>query len=252
VQIHVNGPPVAVAGDDFNLDEGKSAMLSGALSHDPDNDALDYEWTQTAGPSVVLFDAGTAAPSFLAPSVSVDTPLTFQLKVTDKVVGIPGLSSTDTVTVNVINVNLPPVANAGADFTLNEGQTAHLSGAGSTEPDGEAITYAWTQVTGPTVTLVGTGTATPRFVAPQVDADTPIGLHLVVTDPHNASSGDDVIVTVHDKSGAAAAAAAAASRIGDNAVGGLSPLSVLLLGLPGLLRQARRRRRTKGLASQQP
>jgi PKD repeat protein len=48
-----------------------------------------------------------------------------------------------------IHVNAPPVADAGADFTVNEGENALLSGASSSDADGDALTYSWTQIAGP-------------------------------------------------------------------------------------------------------
>jgi chitinase len=67
----------------------------------------------------------------------------------------------------------PPPANAvaaaGADQETTRGFAVTLDGTGSSDPDGDALTYAWTQVAGPDVTG-GAGTvvgATPAFLAPQ-------------------------------------------------------------------------------------
>jgi hypothetical protein len=65
---------------------------------DPEGDALQYTWTQTAGTAVTLSGAGTANPTFTAPSVTADTPLTFSLTVTD---GASPASAPSTVTITV-------------------------------------------------------------------------------------------------------------------------------------------------------
>jgi PKD repeat protein len=39
--------------------------------------------------------------------------------------------------------NQPPVANAGGPYTGAEGSSISFNGAGSTDPDGDALTYAW-------------------------------------------------------------------------------------------------------------
>ncbi len=61
------------------------------------------------------------------------------------------------------SANQPPVANAGADTTLSTGTTSFtLHGTGS-DPEGNAVTFSWTQVSGPTIAISGTGTASPSI-----------------------------------------------------------------------------------------
>ncbi|HEY7271862.1 MAG TPA: hypothetical protein VH502_03940 [Actinoplanes sp.] len=58
-----------------------------------------------------------------------------------------------------------PVAGATVQTPVIVGQTVRLDGTGST---GEIDTYAWTQTSGPAVTLTDAGTATATFVPTQV------------------------------------------------------------------------------------
>lgn len=94
--------------------------------------------------------------------------------------------------------NRPPVANAGADQATNEGGIVKLDGTGSSDPEGNSITYQWTQVEGPIVNLSDPTSPTPLFRAPFVSEETPITFQLVVNDGHLNSDPDQVIVTVND------------------------------------------------------
>jgi hypothetical protein len=186
-----NTAPSANAGADKTADVGTAVSLSGSGS-DPEGTAISYLWTQIGGTAVTLTGATTATPSFTAPAAP--TTLTFQLTTSDG-----ALSSTpDTVVVTVVQpppVNLAPTANAGADKNANLGSAVSLNGSG-TDPEGAAITYSWTQIGGPVVTLSGAATATASFTAPA--APTTLTFQLVTNDGALSSTPDVVIVTVVD------------------------------------------------------
>ncbi len=80
----VNTPPVADAGDNFEVLERRMANLDGSRSSDVDpDDVLVFTWTQVQGPSVTLEEAQSARPRFVAPSVANNTLLAFDLVVSD-------------------------------------------------------------------------------------------------------------------------------------------------------------------------
>ena len=86
-------------------------------------------------------------------------------------------------------MNFPPVANAGSGFRVNPAAalTLTVDGTASFDPDGEPLTYAWTQTGGPAVTLAGASTATPSFVVAPVTSPTNLTFQLVVNDGSAAS-----------------------------------------------------------------
>ena len=165
----VNQAPVANAGADQSIHAGSTVTLSGSASFD-DNTAstnLRYAWSfvsKPAGSAAALGNAGSSAPTFVADATG-DYEL--QLIVTDD----QGLSSTpDTVVISSNNV--APTAVATADFNLAiVGTAVHFNGAGSTDPENDALTHAWSITTAPvgsTATLSGANTATPSLVVDKV------------------------------------------------------------------------------------
>ncbi|MBX3458678.1 MAG: S8 family serine peptidase [Planctomycetes bacterium] len=191
-----NNPPVAEAGPNQSVNEGTLVNLNGTGSFDPDGDPLTYSWSQTSGPSATLNNPTTATPSFTAPGVGSTQICVFQLVVND---GRGGISS-DTVNITVNDVpapNQPPVANAGANFSITSGQPGNLNGTGSSDPNGDPLTYSWAEIGSSFMFLSGANTATPSFTAPTVFSTTLITMRLTVTDPFSASDTDDVVVTVN-------------------------------------------------------
>ncbi len=90
-----------------------------------------------------------------------------------------------------------PIADAGLDRTVAEGASVTLDGSGSSDPEGETLSYTWTQSSGPAVTLSGEDTATPGFTAPaNLLAHAELVFSLTVTDGVNISQADSVTITV--------------------------------------------------------
>ncbi len=111
--------------------------------------------------------------------------LKFQLLVSDG-----SLSSTDKVLVNVTAANGALVANAGSDITVNEyTNLITLNDSAASDPDGNAISYKWSQVGGPAVTLVNLTDSSPTFAAPGVSSSgADLTFQLVVTDHYVSTS----------------------------------------------------------------
>ncbi|OQA84186.1 MAG: Serine/threonine-protein kinase PknD [bacterium ADurb.Bin236] len=186
VTIRVNAIPIANAGpDQFIIQPGVLVTLDGAASSDADGDALTYAWTQTAGAAVVLSSSTASQPTF-TPATCGD--YTFRLIVNDGAIN----SLPDFVT---ITVNCVPVADAGPDQNINGlGITVNLNGSASYDPDGEPLTYLWTQISGPPHALSGATSSTPVFVT----ADGGILVfQLVVNDGHIDSPPSIVTVGVN-------------------------------------------------------
>jgi hypothetical protein len=89
------------AGLDQTVYEGTQVILNGSNSKSNNNVILSYEWKQIPNPNITVGGANTMIWSFIAPYVSTDTTLTFELIVTDN----KGKTSTDEVNINVRDGN---------------------------------------------------------------------------------------------------------------------------------------------------
>jgi len=158
-----NVAPVANAGTVQSVALGL-VTLDGSGSTDANSDILTYSWTLLAKPigsNAALIESTSAKPTFTADLVGV--------YVASLVVSDGRLSSTIvTTTVTASAANVAPVANAGAFQLVVTGQPVTVSGAGSTDANGDVLTYKWVMVSKPTdsaAVLANATTVTPTFTA---------------------------------------------------------------------------------------
>ena len=95
-------------------------------------------------------------------------------------------------------VNIPPVAIAGPDQTVFEGDIITLDGSDSNDEDDGIATYKWEQISGPPVTLNGTeDSSSLTFPAPDVGpSGASLLFELTVTDSGGLKSTDTCIINV--------------------------------------------------------
>jgi hypothetical protein len=110
--------------------------------------------------------------------------------------------------------NTPPSVDAGDGRTVGKGVTVELSATAS-DPDGDDLSYSWTQTGGPTVSMMEADTATPQFTTPKIDPDVSLTFRVTVDDG-TATASDTVTITV--RSGAGKGAVARADKDGDGSI----------------------------------
>jgi hypothetical protein len=93
--------------------------------------------------------------------------------------------------------NSAPTADAGTTQVVRGGQVVTLDGTGSLDPEGDAISYQWTQLSGPPVTLTGADTATPMFIAPSTTGQ--LVFMLVVSDVNGTSAPATVTILANTR-----------------------------------------------------
>ena len=197
---YVGQPPVANAGADITVETGQPITLDGSGSSDPDGSLVSYEWRAASGEGIK-----SASPTLALGSLPIGT-YTATLIVTDS----QSNTATDTMTITVVEAttpvptpdpgpdpdpdpeNVPPVANAGADQTITEGDDLNLDGSASTDEDGTIVKYEWYLDTAPDaitlgdkITLTGLTVGTYTIV-------------LKVTDYDGATDTSTMIVTVEE------------------------------------------------------
>ncbi|MEZ5291743.1 MAG: Calx-beta domain-containing protein [Vicinamibacterales bacterium] len=184
-----NGAPIADAGPDQRLVLGAVAQLDGSGSTDPDGDPLTFLWQivqRPAGSLAVLDDPRAVRPTFVADAAGTYVA---SLVVSDGQVA----SAPDTVELTTDNTR--PIADAGPDQRVAVGQTVTLDGSGSTDVDGNPLTYAWALVSVPPGSAAAL--TAPTSVAPRFTADLPGAYvaQLVVNDGLADSDPDTVMVS---------------------------------------------------------
>ncbi|WP_432816141.1 glycosyl hydrolase family 18 protein [Vibrio intestinalis] len=193
-----NRAPIASAGVDQTVVSATAVTLDASASKDSDGTIASYQWTQVSGEPVVLTGATTAQASFVAPTVTQNSVLVFEVTVTDN----EAASATDRVTVTVVSelpVNTPPVAAIVAPATANAGDTVVVDASTSTDADNDPLTYSWSIPAGLNAQING---AQVTFIAPDYTVDTTLAFAVEVSDGQAASTAN-VSVLVNKKSGGA-------------------------------------------------
>jgi RHS repeat-associated protein len=186
-QAPTNRAPLADAGPDQNASVGTVVRFDGSASTDPDNDTLTFAWsvtTRPAGSVAMLVNANSATPSL---EIDAAGNYVVQLVVSD------GRLNSLPETVRIMMINTPPVAQAGADQTAVLGSVIALDASGSTDVDGDLLSYRWTlsAPAGSGATLSDAAAIQPTF---DVDLSGTYQATLVVSDSNSDSSPDSVIV----------------------------------------------------------
>jgi hypothetical protein len=186
-----NAAPIATAGTGQSVLTGTVVTLNGSGRSDANDDLLTYVWTLTSRPAnstAVLTGSTTAAPTFTA---DVAGAYVASLVVNDGIAN----SSASTVTVTATVGNAAPVANADVAQSVLTGTVVTLNGTGSSDANGDPLTYAWTltsKPTGSTAILTGQTTAAPTFTADSAGAYV---VSLVVNDGMVNSLASTVTIT---------------------------------------------------------
>lgn len=129
-----NTPPIADAGSD-RTSCTTEVTLDGSASYDPDGTIDTYLWeVYLSGSWVALGSSAVVTHDFGALGV-----YQVRLTVTDN----HGATDSANAYIAVEACNLPPVADPGGPYVGAEGSPLSFDGTGSSDPDGDPLTYSW-------------------------------------------------------------------------------------------------------------
>ncbi len=201
--------------------------LSGTGSTDPDQappQPHTYAWEQVdaSGTPVPLSDPSrgtfsspnSVSTGWTAPSTA---PHTVRFRLTfDDGMSLPGVATTAPISVTTTR----PGADAGSDRLVHPTQVASLDGSASFDDGGRPLTYSWSQVSGPPVTLSTPLTAVAHFTAPHLDYGDPSQVFVFeLTTRNGLAASFDTMMVVNDPWGRATASAGAPQVVNTGTTG---------------------------------
>lgn len=165
------------------------------------DEQISVNYALVNGESDLQLDAGTltwqadnAAPQTIEFNVINDDETenseTYQLSITSNNDAILGSTTTLDITIRDDESNLAPSVTLADDQSAQENQFVTLTAQGS-DPEGDTLTWQWTQTSGPSTTLLQSDTAEVQFSMPGGD----ITLQATASDDFGVTTSDTIIIT---------------------------------------------------------
>jgi len=178
----------------YRTDEDKAfiAHLKGA---DVDNDSITFTILENGNLGIVSITEMSSGTFNYSPYLNEYGTDSFRYQTSDGL----AVSTPAVVSITINPINDPPLANAGADQIVLEGQNVVLNGAESFDVDTDDLIFSWEQTSGIPVILLESKKVQSSFMAPSV---TPEGdeliFSLLVSDTEQLISEDSVLITVNN------------------------------------------------------
>jgi hypothetical protein len=183
-----NSVPVANAGADQAVLVNDTVRLDGNASSDVDGDAITFKWSfvsRPGGSNAMLSNTTATQPTFVIDAAGT---YTIQLIVNDGTIN----SAPDTVSISTNNS--APVSDAGADQVARINDTVQLDGDGSSDADGDTLTFKWSVIARPGGSNEKLSSTTARKPTFSVDAAGTYTVQLIVNDGTDNSTPDTVTI----------------------------------------------------------
>lgn len=162
------------------------------LISNPDSIGFSVLWTNVSGGTSDIINGTTITPTFN--NLTLNFVYLFEIAYTDTC--LRQQTKILRIVTEAEPVNLPPIANAGADVTQHT--TTYNVSASAIDPEGLPMTYSWVQVGGPVLTSI----LSTNQLNPTITGLTVLGTYtyeLTVTDSEGQTSTDMFNIVIEEK-----------------------------------------------------
>lgn len=180
-----NMAPIAAFVSSNAVAEGASIVHFNANASSDDGQIIAYHWETT--------DGGQAVGKEVDFDFSAQSEQTVKLTIMDE----QGATGQSTRTIRLSSVNQMPIANAGIDQSVSEGELVNLD-ARNSHDDEFIAEYFWEKILGPDISLIDSNTAISSFTMPELDEGQSLLFKLTVRDNNSLYSSDTVEINLLD------------------------------------------------------
>ncbi|MCG7537064.1 serine protease [Pseudoalteromonas sp. OOF1S-7] len=183
------GPAIRLAQTSLSVRSGMGIALDATGTTDPDGDSYALTWTDMSAPEVVLSTEEAFTP--IAPVVTETVTQTYEVTATDEF----GATSKQRVTVTIDENKQPVIKVAEANIDVRGGLEFTLDASGTTDPEGDALSYTWVNRSSENSAPVGE-TATVKIKADEELVGKTLVYEVIAQDEFGAKSGQLVTVAI--------------------------------------------------------
>lgn len=175
---------------------GYDVLVDGSGSTDPENSILEYNWKLVGYENAKIEGNGSKQASIKLPLIEQSTNLTIELEIVDD--GYDRSVATKTISVEV---NHAPEIIIDVRSSAVEGSTVVLNAEGSSDAEGEALSFQWSIVEGENITLNNADQAIASFTVPNIEEDSDITVRVAVSDIVGNTSVAEINISLKKSSG---------------------------------------------------
>jgi gliding motility-associated-like protein len=185
---NTNQVPNVNAGPDKNIKLPQNQTAINGTASDSDGSISGVSWTKLSGGNAILNNQNTLNLELTDLEAG---QYTFELTATDE----DEASASDFMSLTVLpeDANSPPTVNAGSDIQINLPNNSTSITANANDPDGDVVTYFWSKISGPQLTITNNDQVTVN-ISELVEGTYKIRIR--VTDEEGATAEDFVNIQV--------------------------------------------------------